>query len=101
MPWPITGNVVQLEKGRAPLPGWPIAGTDLEFVVNRRGDALVLHLNKAGVLVYRTLLIDACKEMPADHLRAFSPFAQDTMIKIGDLADDLRRASAALREADG
>jgi hypothetical protein len=39
--------------------------------------------------------------MPADHLRAFSPFAQDTMIKIGDLADDLRRASAALREADG
>jgi hypothetical protein len=79
----------------------PIAGTDLEFVVNRRGDALVLHLNKAGVTVYRTLLIDACKEMPADHLRAFSPFAQDTIIKIGDLADDLRRASAALREADG
>jgi hypothetical protein len=34
-------------QGAAP---WllPIAGTDLELVVSRRGDALVLHLNKAG-----------------------------------------------------
>ena len=39
--------------------------------------------------------------MPTDHLLAFSPFAHDTMIKIGDMADGLRRASAAMREADG
>jgi|SRR5262245_56695052 hypothetical protein len=97
------GDVVQLGGGRAPLgPGrHHIAGTDLDLVLSRRGDVLVLHLNKAGVLVYRTLLIDACKEMPADHLLAFRPFAHDMVLKIGDLADGLRRASAALREADG
>ena len=56
-------NVVKLPVSASGLVSCPIGGTDLEIAVNRRGNDLVVQVNKGGVQVFRALLSGACAEM--------------------------------------
>jgi hypothetical protein len=58
-----------------------IEGTDLEVVFNRHGDNLVLRVNKAPAQVFRVLLVDACKDMPEDHLMRLNSVAPDVGVQ--------------------
>jgi len=86
-------NVVHFDP--APPGHHQIVGTDLEIVYDRRGDDLVLRVNKGGVLVFRALLRDAAKEMPAGRIVQFNLFAPDIVATIGDIDEGVRRVLAA------
>jgi len=91
---PTDANVVPFEPGQ---PGHHrVPGTDLEVVFDRRGEDLVLRVNKAGVLVFRALLRDAAKDIPADEVVRFSPVAPDIITCVGDTAEGIRRMVEAL-----
>jgi hypothetical protein len=83
------------------IPGHRILdGTDLEIAYDLQGDNLVLRVNKGGVLVFRTMLRDAAKEIPEQQLVNFNSFAPDFLFTIGDSEEGLQRmlASAGLAE---
>ncbi len=75
-------------------------GTDLEIAYNLQGHDLVLRVNKGGVLVFRSMLRDAAKDMPEQQLMNFNSFAPDLMFTIGDSEEGLSRmlASAGIAE---
>ena len=81
------------------IPGHRVLeGTDLEIAYNLQGDDLVLRVNKGGVLVFRTTLRDAAREILEQELVHFNSFAPDFMFTVGDSAEGLQRmlASAGL-----
>ena len=83
------------------IPGHRILdGTDLEIAYDLQGDHLVLRVNKAGVLVFRTMLRDAAKEMPEQQLVNFNSFAPDFLFTIGDSEEGLQRMLAAAGMAE-
>ena len=94
------GNGILNGAGEA-IPGRRVlGGTDLEIAYNLQGDALVLRVNKGGVLVFRTMLRDAAREIPEQQLMSFNSIAPDFMFTVGDSAEGLQRmlASAGLAE---
>ena len=60
----------------------------------------MLRVNKAGVLVFRTMLRDAARDMPEQQLMNFNSWAPDFVLTIGDSEEGLRRmlASAGMSE---
>jgi hypothetical protein len=91
--WPDDDKVVRFEPG---IPGYHhIEGTDLEVEFNRHGDDFVLRVNKGPCQVFRALLIDACKDIPADQLMHFSTVSPDLVVKIGDIGIHVHRYRAA------
>ena len=83
------------------MPGHRVLeGTDLEIAYDLQGDHLVLRVNKGGVLVFRTMLRDAAREIPEQELLQFNSVAPDFMFTVGDSAEGLQRmlASAGLAE---
>ena len=83
------------------IPGYRVLeGTDLEIAYNLQGEDLVLRVNKGGVLVFRSTLRDAVKDIPEEQLMNFNSFAPDFVFTIGDSEEGLRRmlASAGMLE---
>jgi hypothetical protein len=78
-----------------------LEGTDLDIAHDMRGDDLVMRVNKAGVLVFRALLVDAAKVMDERQLLNFNSFAPDMVFRIGDSQEGLMRtlSSAGIAEA--
>jgi len=87
-------NVVQFAPG--PPGHHRVAGTDLEVVFNRRGDDLVLRVNKGGLLIFRVLLVGAATDMTDAQLLAANTFGSDTAVHIGDINEGIRRLVDAL-----
>jgi hypothetical protein len=84
------------------IPGHRVLeGTDLEIAYDVQGDNLILRVNKAGVLVFRTMLRrDAARDMPQQQLMNFNSWAPDFVFTIGESEEGLRRmlASAGMSE---
>jgi hypothetical protein len=89
-------DVVKLEP--SPPGHHRVPGTDLEVVFEARGDDLVLRVNKGGVQVFRVLLCDATKDIPADRLEHYSPLSPDLTAHVGNLEEGLRRLTGALQQ---
>ena len=51
-------------------------------------------INKAGVLIFRTLLVDAAKSLTDDDLMRAKVFAPDIVHRIGDVDAAMRLAFA-------
>jgi hypothetical protein len=87
-------NVVPIEHQ---IPGrHRIEGTaDLEIAYNRRGDDVVVRVNKRGVQVFRVLLVDAAKEMTDDDPLKFNVISPDQVFTIGDMDEGVRRSIKA------
>ena len=62
----------------------PIDDTDLEISYNMVGGNLVLRVNKAGVQIFRVLLVDAAKPLGSNALFGFNAVAPDFIFKVGD-----------------
>ncbi len=77
-----------------------LEGTDLEIAYDLQGNNLVLRVNKGGVLVFRTMLREAARDMPERQLMNFNSFAPDFMFTVGDSEEGLQRilASAGMAE---
>ncbi|HLN09470.1 MAG TPA: hypothetical protein VK281_11020 [Xanthobacteraceae bacterium] len=80
----MTDESKSLSLDRGPPSHHRIAGTDLAVAYNRRGDDLVVRVNKGPCQVFRVLLVDACKAAPSTN----SPASRDTpSLELTRLAD--------------
>jgi hypothetical protein len=96
---PTDDNVMPFEPG--PPGHHHIPGTDLEVVFDRRGEDLVLRVNKGPVQIFRVLLVGATKEMTDAQLLIANMLGSDTvvhMVSVGDIDEGLRRLTAAASE---
>ena len=85
------------DAAAAPDGHFRLAGSDLEIVASRKGDALRLLVNKGGQLIFRTLLVGAARDTVADHeLMRWNMHAFDKPIVIGEPSDDLMHIAQAL-----
>jgi hypothetical protein len=84
------------DRANAPPNALLLVGTDVEVSASIRGEDIVVHVNKAGILVCRVFLQDAAKEMTGERLTSFSTFAPDFAFKIGDTAGGIARLKRSL-----
>lgn len=79
------------EQASAPQGHLPLAGTDIEVSVSVARNDVVVHVNKAGILICRVRLQDAATRMSGEKLIAFSTFAPDFQFKVGDSREGMAR----------